>query len=615
MCIENSGNFYTIIGDFKMNKNINLLRIAFCIITTFVISSLSFAGTYSGGAGTAGDPYLISSVDDFMELRNTSGDYNKYFHQTSDLDLSSLSFYGAAIAQDTDQSSSGFQGTSFTGTYDGMDNSISNFTIYTVYGNTTYVGLFGYNQGTVTNLSVSGDIDLYQGTYVGILCGYNSGNITDCHSFGTILCGDSSENIGGFVGRNYNGSISHSLSSVTVTCVGSGNYIGGFVGQHDMYRQNRTVKYCCSLGNVSVGDNSIYVGGFCGYMKARISVYYDNHTLYTRNCYANNDVSCGNNSEKIGGFCGELYSDASIYNGFSEARIDRCYSVGDVITGSSCTDIGAFNGNQYGYNGGTVSVINSFWNTDLCSQASSDGGIDLTDAQMKDISVYLQFGWDFVGESVNGTEDIWMMPTNNYPQFVWQETLSELVAIDISGPDSVYEYNTGSYTCIATYSDSSTSNVTSQTSWSLSDTTFASIDPNGRLNCLETVDDEIVTVVAQYQGLEANKQVTIETVIPDIIGLSMQQADLVLLQNALDIGEVTFTYTDEIDKSFIISQDPLAGTPALGVAVVNIEISLGSECLEYFRGDINGDCMVDMYDFMILSQDWLSGVPVEETVP
>ncbi len=564
---------------------------AVCLaLVLFAATDVSLAGTYSGGDGTEQNPYLISSVDDLLELRDMPTDYSAYFQQTDDIDLSSLSFYGAVIAPDVDQSTSGYQGTSFTGKYDGMGFTISGLNVNTVFGNAAFIGLFGYNQGDIVNLNVGGNINLYQGTYVGTLCGRNSGVITGCHSSGTITCEDAGTSIGGLVGLNYNGSISHSSSSVAITCIGNGSYIGGFVGQHGMYSQNRMIEYCCSFGGVSVGDNSTCIGGFCGYIKAEWSLYNDFFTIDTLNCYATGDVTCGNDSEKIGGFCGEMYSGGGHQWGDGHARIDKCYSIGEVTTGSGCTEVGGFNGIKH-TDYGTVTVARSTWNTDLCSQASSDGGDGLTDDQMKDINVYLMYGWDFCGFVVNGTEDIWVMPgvpldcqipdpTYEYPQFIWQKSTGEveLVSISISGPDTVLENSTTKYICTVIYSDGSTKDISDQADWSVSDPNLATIDSMGMLTSLEvtTTTPQSVTITAQYEGLEVSKEITIEPVVPDVTGLLLCEADSILRENGLRVGEITIDYSGGADMcSVVSSQNPVGGTPVQTTEKVDLVIYLG----------------------------------------
>ena len=49
-------------------------------------------------------------------------------------------------------------------------------------------------------------------------------------------------------------------------------------------------------------------------------------------------------------------------------------------------------------------------------------GTPLTDSQMKQQASFV--GWDFVGETINGTEDVWWLLENiTYPKLNWQRKL------------------------------------------------------------------------------------------------------------------------------------------------------------------------------------------------
>ena len=102
----------------------------------------SFAGAYSGGNGTSDTPFLISTRDDLLQLAANTSDYNKYFKLTTDLDLSDVSLEKALIAWDTDVDV-GFQGTPFTGSFDGGNHTISNLTINATNTENWYLGFFG----------------------------------------------------------------------------------------------------------------------------------------------------------------------------------------------------------------------------------------------------------------------------------------------------------------------------------------------------------------------------------------------------------------------------------------------------------------------------------------
>ena len=67
----------------------------------------------------------------------------------------------------------------------------------------------------------------------------------------------------------------------------------------------------------------------------------------------------------------------------------------------------------------TVSA--SFWDIETSGQASSAAGIGKTTANMKKGSTFTSAGWDFVGETVNGTQDIWRINENqDYPRLNWE---------------------------------------------------------------------------------------------------------------------------------------------------------------------------------------------------
>ena len=62
---------------------------------------------YSGGSGTAEDPYRIATAEDLMALGETPDDYDKHFVLTADIDLDpnlpgGKVFKRAVIAPDTD---------------------------------------------------------------------------------------------------------------------------------------------------------------------------------------------------------------------------------------------------------------------------------------------------------------------------------------------------------------------------------------------------------------------------------------------------------------------------------------------------------------------------------
>jgi len=71
------------------------------------------------------------------------------------------------------------------------------------------------------------------------------------------------------------------------------------------------------------------------------------------------------------------------------------------------------------YWGGVVTAC--FWDTQTSGQAKSDGGTGKTTAQMQTAKTFLDAGWDFVGETKNGTEDLWwILEGKDYPHLWWE---------------------------------------------------------------------------------------------------------------------------------------------------------------------------------------------------
>ena len=205
---------------------------------------------YSSGTGTPEDPYQIATAQDLVDLGNDPNDYDKYFILTADIDLSGYTFKQAVVASDTAPNIWGFQGTVFSGSFDGNNHKISNLTV----AGGAYLALFGMiaSQGKVSNLGIV-DVNVV-GTgkaheNIGGLIGANSGSVVNCYSNGSIT-GEGS--VGGLVGSN-GGRIITSNSTNSVTGM---KYVGGLVGFN---RGNLTTSY--STGVVKGIDD---VGGLVG---------------------------------------------------------------------------------------------------------------------------------------------------------------------------------------------------------------------------------------------------------------------------------------------------------------------------------------------------------------
>ncbi len=262
---------------------------------------------YSGGSGTLGLPYRISSVTDLAALATAvnSGATQSgiYFQQTADLDLN-VSPYNSGSGWPCIGNGS----TSFSGVYDGNNKKISNLYISNETS-TSGIGLFaGYLGGTIKNLGIinpsvrsttqnavaaltgwalsgalvqncyvsGGSVQGYD--YTAAVCGNASASsqITQCYASGVIISGHSM--VGGIAGYSFNANINNCYSSCSVSAVTQG--AGGVVGS----LQGTTTLTNC-YGSCSTVTSQASYGGVAGEKGGGATItacFYDN-TIYTTN--------------------------------------------------------------------------------------------------------------------------------------------------------------------------------------------------------------------------------------------------------------------------------------------------------------------------------------------
>lgn len=240
--------------------------------------------------------------------------------------------------------------TTFTGTFEGLGNTVANLSIddsnatnlglfadvgssgtladirlanAAVVGNSSQVtaptgALAGLNEGTILGATTTGSVSGSAGNYayVGGLAGANTGSIAYSHSAANVTAGDSGV-VGGLVGFAQSGTIYASSATGTVTG-GQGSMAGDLVGDNAAH-----ITQCFATGAVTndfesktgglVGSDSGpindsyaigvtsqagslgYVGGLVGFFQP------DGTNILTRN-YSTGAVSGGN---LIGGFVGD----------------------------------------------------------------------------------------------------------------------------------------------------------------------------------------------------------------------------------------------------------------------------------------------------------------------
>ena len=231
---------------------------------------------------------------------------------------------------------------SFIGTYKGGSFEINNINFRTISG--AYIGLFGYNSGTIkdvvvaTQYAINGSsynvtrkepISSNQEAYFGVLVGYNDGVIDNSAIAGYYLAGqygkiygyrNSYVYIGGLVGYNsVNGSITNSaadLPKLSIDMNTATAYAGAFVGYNEGIIDN---TYGISLIESKAPDGDTKIAGFAGYNTGTINNSYCATSL----------ISSGNGSKTYNfapNFGGGTVNNSFYLHGGSFNYIDNLYS-------------------------------------------------------------------------------------------------------------------------------------------------------------------------------------------------------------------------------------------------------------------------------------------------
>ena len=289
-----------------------------------------------------------------------------------------------------------------------------------VVGNQAVGGLVGcaYNsRGTISNCYATGSIS---GDHLtGGLVGWGS-NISNCYATGAVN-GNDYNYTGGLVG--WGGYISKSYATGNVN---GNNFTGGLVGCLQSGRPVPTSN-CYATGDVNGND---YTGGLAG------AFWFFRSGGHASNCYATGNVNGSDctgglvgwsgyisNSYAIGDVNGNECAGGLAGSNFFCSTISNCYSSGDV-TGDD-PNTGGLVG--YDFNFQTF-YTKCFWDRDINPGLNGIGNltdpnvIGETTENMQTESTFTSAGWDFVGETDNGSDDIWKMCYDpDYPHLWWEQ--------------------------------------------------------------------------------------------------------------------------------------------------------------------------------------------------
>lgn len=391
----------------------------------------------AGGDGSLASPYLISTTEQFIAFRdyiNGTGAHDgnahtgmgEFFKLTADIDLGgSEDNQWMPIGADLDpEDDFGFDGTAFSGTFDGDGHMITG--LYINASEESFKGLFGLVKGgTVKNLGVDGTVTGYR--YVGSVIGFDTGSIvTNCYSTGSVT---GEVDVGGVVGYNNNtGTVTDCYNTGFVTGIID---VGGVVG--DNY--DSTAAGCHNDGFVTGRDN---VGGVVGC---------NNYKSMVTSSYNTGEVT---GSRYVGGVVGDNDYTVSV---FTPSKVRNCYNTGKVMGTSdvggvvgfnisskveNCHNSGEVMGSDYDV-GGVVgwNYINSTaancYNTGFVTGREKVGGVAGSNYHDSTVTncYYLAGTADYGIGSVSGDEGAEKLDGKSNVLFAWLMSLSVLELINM----------------------------------------------------------------------------------------------------------------------------------------------------------------------------------------
>jgi hypothetical protein len=300
-----------------------------CIVAMSIFSGMEMPeveginGSFGGGDGTSGNPYII---EDVWDLQNMSGKLGAHYVLKNDIDASATAGWndGAGFAP------VGNLTKQFTGGLDGKNYTITG--LFINYSTTDYVGIFGYigPGGSVNNVVVVNDNVTGQ-SYVGGIVGYiDHGTVNNSHATGNVT--GLYSGVGGLVGYAYSGTVNHSYTAGSVNGFDPSLALGqgGLVGANDNGVVNNSYSRCNVNGALNVGglvgynldagivDNSYATGkviGTNGWVGGLVG---HDFISTVSNSYATGDVY--GNRKYVGGLVG-------IHNGWT---LNNSYATGNV---------------------------------------------------------------------------------------------------------------------------------------------------------------------------------------------------------------------------------------------------------------------------------------------
>lgn len=277
---------------------------------------------FSGGTGTAEDPFIISDATDLEELsdnveNNKESFAGQYFLMTSDIDMSNVAnlrpignnFGRSADLPDFIRP--------FSGTFDGAGHTIRNLQME--HRNGLFGGLFGIiDNATIKNVNIDNS-DIYISVGAAAIVGAGTGkcSIVNCHVGENVSITNGSYYAGGIIGGLLQGDGSTIADCTNAATVKSINISGGIIANNS--QTGLTIERCGNVGNI-VEANS-YTGGICGYTTEGLTI---------NDCYNTGKIELYNNQQNPSIFGGGILGAAMEVSAYDNITITNCYNAGHL---------------------------------------------------------------------------------------------------------------------------------------------------------------------------------------------------------------------------------------------------------------------------------------------
>ena len=296
----------------------------------------SVAASFSGGSGTADDPWKISNGSELAYLAsvvnsNGSATYNKYYILTADIDLGGQEWIGIGNKDDAAKA--------FKGKFDGNGKVITGFAINKELEYTP--GLFGMLDGgaVVKNLTVHGRIRAgsKSSAFGGLLCASVNGGsaVENCTVYADVQITREAGSIdfyfGGITGRlapegKIQDCTAHGKIQLQVTTSATNKerqYTAGIAARIDAAQITNCTNYA-DISQIFTGSKTIaYSSGIVAVGDAA-----EGATVSIRNCVNYGDIFVETNGGhgRTGGIIGNARS-KSVYT------IENCFNAGKMLYG------------------------------------------------------------------------------------------------------------------------------------------------------------------------------------------------------------------------------------------------------------------------------------------